>query len=307
MAISGPSGTVKLRHVDTRDLRIAYEEAGHPDGRTVVLVHGWPDDVRCWDGVVPGLAADGCRLLLPFLRGCGETRFHAAATLRSGAIAALGQDLADFLAALDLRDAIIAGHDWGARAGYVVGALFPERLSGLVAMSAGYATAHPVKHMSYDLAKAYWYEWLVATGQGREAMEQDRRRLCRFLWESWSPDWWFSEAAFETTAASWDNPDWAPISIHAYRQRWRDVPGAPEHAALEARLAEDPPITVPTLMLHGAKDRDNFPATSAGKERFFTRDYERRVIEGVGHFLPREAPDVVVDAIRCMLRRTAQR
>ncbi|WP_225769951.1 alpha/beta fold hydrolase [Inquilinus sp. Marseille-Q2685] len=289
------------RLVRTPWLDITFETAGPPDGVPVVLVHGWPDDVRCWDRVAPQLAEAGCRVYSPYLRGCGPTRFLSADTMRSGAIAALGQDLADFVEGLDLRDALIVGYDWGARAGYAAAALFPRRLRGLVAMAAGYATGTPVREMPYELAKAYWYEWLVATKAGREAMQTDRRRLCRYLWESWSPGWRFTEEEFQASAASWDNPDWAAISIHAYLQRWGETAGAPEHEEVEGRLARTPQIGVPTIMLHGARDGDNLPDTSAGKEAFFGNGYERRVLDGVGHFVPREAPGEVVAAVRRLL------
>jgi pimeloyl-ACP methyl ester carboxylesterase len=212
------------KYIETPSLNLAYEEMGDPKGTPVVLVHGWPDDVRCWDKITPELIKLDCRILAPYLRGCTPTTFRSANTLRSGAIAALGQDLADFIERLDLRDALVVGYDWGARAGYVVGALFSEHLRGLLAMSAGYATSRPVREMSYDLAKAYWYEWLVATKQGREAMDKDRRRVCRYLWQTWSPGWKFTDAEFAATAASWENDDWAPISIHAYLQRWGGGP-----------------------------------------------------------------------------------
>ncbi|WP_211230374.1 alpha/beta fold hydrolase [Inquilinus limosus] len=198
-----------VERLRTPHLEIAYETAGLADGPPVVLVHGWPDDVRCWDEVTPQLAKAGCRIFAPYLRGCGPTRFLSADTMRSGAIAALGQDLADFLDGLDLRNVLVVGYDWGARAGYAVAALQPQRLRGLVAMAAGYATAKPIEEMSYELVKAYWYEWLVAMRPGREAVDRDRRRLCRYLWESWSPGWRFTEEEFQASAASWDNPDWA--------------------------------------------------------------------------------------------------
>lgn len=296
-----------LKYVETPHLNIAYIEEGDPDGIPVVLVHGWPDDVRCWDKVTPELSELGCRVLAPYLRGCTPTTFRAPQTLRSGAIAALGQDLADFIATLDLRDALVVGYDWGARAGYVVGALFSSRLRGLLAMSAGYATAKPISEMSYDLAKAYWYEWLVATKEGRDAMNKDRRRLCRYLWQTWSPGWTFTDAEFSATAVSWDNGDWAPISIHAYLQRWGEAPGAPEHEALEERLAQSPPIQIPTVLLHGQDDADNLPETSEGKDTFFLSGYQRRVLPGVGHFIPREAPDKVLAAIRQLLHEPSTR
>ncbi len=293
------------KYMETPYLNIAYEEAGDQRGPPIVLVHGWPDDVRCWDKIVPELAGLGCRVLAPYLRGCTPTTFRSKETLRSGAIAALGQDLADFIEGLDLRDALVVGYDWGARAGYVVGALFRNRVRALLAMSAGYATATPIRDMPYDLAKAYWYEWLVATKQGREAMDKDRRRLCRYLWQTWSPGWRFTDAEFSSSAVSWDNDDWAPISIHAYLQRWGEVPGAPEHARLEERLSETPLIRVPTVMLHGANDSDNLAETSEGKERFFANGYERRVLPDVGHFIPREAPAEVLTAIRELLSARA--
>ncbi|CDN57898.1 Putative hydrolase (plasmid) [Neorhizobium galegae bv. officinalis bv. officinalis str. HAMBI 1141] len=293
------------KYIKTPHLNLAYEEAGDRRGKPIVLVHGWPDDVRCWDKITPELAGSGYRVLAPYLRGCTPTTIHSAGTMRSGAIAALGQDLADFIDGLELRDVLVVGYDWGARAGYVVGALFSERVCGLLAMAAGYATSKPVGEMSYDLAKAYWYEWLVATKQGREAMDKDRRRLCRYLWQTWSPGWTFDDAEFEATAASWENGDWAPISIHAYLQRWGEAAGAPEHEELEKKLLENPPVRVPTIMLQGADDADNFPETSEDKEQYFASSYQRVVLPGVGHFIPREAPHAVLTAIRQLLSDAA--
>jgi pimeloyl-ACP methyl ester carboxylesterase len=285
------------RVTETAHLRIAYEEAGPDDGRPIVLVHGWPDDVRCWDKITPTLTDRGYRVVAPYLRGSGPTTFLSADTMRSGAIAALTQDLADFLDALDLNDAVVCGYDWGARAGYGVAALFPGRLRGLVAMAAGYATSQPIKAMSYELAKAYWYEWVVALKQGQEAMDKDRIRLARFLWETWSLDWPTKWQDFDAMAPSLRNDDWAPISNHAYLQRWKEAAGAPEHEEIERKLADNPPIGIPTLMLHGAADGCNLVETSAGKEDHFKGRYERMVLEEVGHFVPQEAPRQTVDAI----------
>lgn len=291
-----------MPNVRTHHLDIGYEETGRTGGQPVVFLHGWPDDVRCWDGIAPRLAERGCRVIAPYLRGCGPTRFLSPETPRSGAIAALGQDLIEVIEALALENVPLVGYDWGARA-YVAGAVRPERLRGLVVASAGYATSKPISELSYELARAYWYEWLVAFKQGREAIEKDRRRLCRFLWESWSPHWRFADEEFAATAPSWDNPDWASISIHGYLQRWGEVPGAPEHEALEQRLAQAPPIQVPTIMLQGLDDRDNMPETSAGKERYFPAGYERRELDRIGHFVPREAPERVLEAIEQMIEQ----
>jgi pimeloyl-ACP methyl ester carboxylesterase len=287
----------------TSELEIAYAVSGPTYGRPLVLVHGWPDDIGCWDKTIERLAHQGFRIYTPYLRGSGPTRFLNDATMRSGAIAALTIDLSQFLEVLNLNNAVLAGYDWGARAAYGVAALFPKGLAGLIAAAAGYATAIPPKSMPYDLAKAYWYEWYVATTRGEKAYREDRRRLCRYLWESWSPGWPDRDAEFDAMADSLDNPDWAAISVHAYRQRWHDAKGAPEHEEIERRLAEPPTIGVPTIMLQGADDRDNLPLTSENKEQYFSRGYERRLLSNVGHFVPREAPQAFAEAILAISMR----
>ncbi|MFD9888585.1 alpha/beta fold hydrolase [Amycolatopsis sp. NPDC059027] len=276
--------------VTTADLAIGYEVDGPADGQAVVAVHGWPDDVHCWDGVVPVLTAAGFRVYRPHLRGFGPTRFHSAGKPRSGQAGALGADLRDFLDALELDDVVIAGHDWGARAGYVVGALFPDRVRSLVAMSAGHGASGPHAPLPYPLGHAYWYEWFVATRRGRETVRTDRRGFSRYLWESWSPGWDFTDAEFDTAASAWDNDDWPDITVTAYLHRWGEIAGDPAYDDIEERLAEVPAVRVRTLVLHGADDRDNLPATSEGKAELFGERYQRLVIDGVGHFVPREAP-----------------
>ncbi|VIO67833.1 alpha/beta fold hydrolase [Bradyrhizobium ivorense] len=288
----------------TRELDVAYENSGAADAPPLVLLHGWPDGVRCWDRVIEKLGDHHFRIYAPYLRGSGPTRFLQEKTMRSGAISALTVDLAEFLDALDLNDVVLAGYDWGARAAYGVAALFPSRVAGLVTAAAGYATAMQVAEMPYDLAKAYWYEWFVATSLGEKAYREDRQRLCRYLWASWSPPWPGRDAEFDAIAATLDNPDWADISLHAYRQRWHDAKGAPEHEEIEHRLAGAPEISIPTIMLQGAEDRDNQPVTSENKERYFTAGYERRLLGGVGHFVPREAPQAFADAILEIAQRT---
>ncbi|MET9295353.1 alpha/beta hydrolase [Streptomyces sp. NPDC003077] len=282
-------------HVSTRDLVIGYEVDGPASGPVVVAVHGWPDDAHCWDGVVPELCSAGCRVYRPYLRGVSPTRFRTAEKQRSGQIGALAHDLSAFLEALDLRNVCLVGHDWGARAGYVLGALFPERLRTLVAMSAGYSTN--LGRIPYPLAQAYWYEWFVATELGRTAMDEDRRELCRYLWRTWSPGWAFTDREFEQAAGHWDNADWAPITVHAYLHRWGERPGDPAYEDIERELAASPPVRVPTLVLHGADDRDNAPHTTEGKQDLFAARYERQVLPGIGHFVPRETPHAAAQAI----------
>ncbi|MER6923692.1 alpha/beta fold hydrolase [Streptomyces spiralis] len=290
-------------YVETPTLRIAYEADGPEDGRALVAVHGWPDDIHCWDGVLPRLHQAGHRVYRPYLRGFGDTRFQEPGRLRSGQIGALGQDLHDFVEALGLHDVVIVGHDWGARAGYVVGALFPERIRALVAISAGHATNRPDSGVPYPLAHAYWYEWYVATARGRRALERDRRGFSRYLWRSWSPGWDFPEGDFDQAATAWDNPDWAEISAHAYLHRWGEAPGDPAYQAIEDRLADPSPVRVPCLVLHGERDGDNLPGTTEDKDDLFTGHYERVLMPGVGHFPPREAPQATAEAILRLLNR----
>ncbi|MEU6749368.1 alpha/beta hydrolase [Spirillospora sp. NPDC046719] len=283
--------------VRTTDLDIGYEVSGPEGGAPLVAVHGWPDDPHCWGGLLPAWHDAGYRVYRPYLRGFGPTRFRSDDKMRSGQIGALGHDLACFLDALDLDQVLLVGHDWGARAGYVVGALFPQRVARLVAMSAGYATNRADVQLSWPLTHAYWYEWFVATERGRRAMHEDRRSFARYLWRSWSPEWEFQEAEFAQAADAWDNDDWPHITAHAYLHRWGEAQGDPSYDDIERRLLEPAPVQVPTLVLHGARDGDNLPETSAGKSALFTAEYERIVLPDVGHFPPRETPDQVADLI----------
>lgn len=286
-----------MKSVRTPLLELAYEEDGPAGGDPVVLVHGWPDDVRTWDRVVPHLTAAGLRVLRPYLRGFGPTRFLDPATPRSGEIAALVHDLLDFAAALELERFGLGGHDWGARAAYGVAALAPGHVRSLVAMSVGYGTNLPDQSLSFEQTRRYWYQWLFGTPRGVELLETGRRDFTRELLRLWSPAWKFDEAEFLATAASFENPDWVAITIHSYRHRWGNAPGDPRYAAVAEALAALPPVGVPTAVLHGREDGATIPETSEGKDRYFTAGYDRRVLEGVGHFIPRERPKAVADVI----------
>jgi len=290
------------KRVRTSCLEVAYEDRGSPQSEPVILVHGFPDDVRTWDGVVGPLGDAGYRTLTPYLRGFGPTRFLEKTASRSGQLAALGQDLIEFADAVGIERFTLVGHDWGGRAAYIAAALWPERVQGLVALSVGYGTSTPKDHISYDQARAYWYQWYFGLERGRAALERDRRALCRWLWEAWSPDWHFDDATFETTAGSFDNPDFVEVSIHSYRHRWGNAPGDHRYDEIEARMAKLPRIGVASTVLHGADDGATFPETSAGKERLYTGPYDRRVIGGVGHFVQRERPDAVVEAVLARMR-----
>ncbi len=288
-----------LRPIRTERLEIALEETGPPDGPPVVLLHGFPYAPRGYDGVVAILAAAGMRCLVPYLRGFGPTRFLDPATPRSGEQAALGQDLLDLLDALAIPRAVLAGYDWGGRAACVVAALWPERVAGLVTCT-GYtiqdiaASARPA---APEQEHRWWYQYYFHTKRGRAGLAADRRGIARLLWRLWSPDWAFDDATFAASAAAFDNPDFVEVVIHSYRHRFGYAPGDPAHAAVEARLAARPRITVPTIAPHGETDGVGPVEGSAGHGRFFTGPYERRVFPTVGHNPPQEAPEAFARAV----------
>ena len=293
------------RSVRTPFLEIGYLESGPAAGPPVVLLHGWPSDVHDWDAVAAGLAAAGYRVLVPWLRGFGPTRFLDPAVRRSGQQAAIGADLRDFMDALGIDRALLAGYDWGGRAACVVAALWPERVRGLVTIN-GYAI-QDIRAASLIPAdelqvQRYWYQWYFHTPRGREGLAHNRRGIAKLLWKSWSPNWDFSDAEFEATAASFDNPDFVDITIQSYCHRYGNAPGDPEYYALEQRLAAQPTIPVPTVVLHGECDGVGPPAHSANAARHFTGRFERQVIPVAGHFLSRENPQAVVLAIESIAR-----
>lgn len=285
------------RTIRTPVLEVAYEESGPVDGTPILLLHGWPDSVRTWDGVVPALVEAGYRCFVPYLRGYGPTRFLAGTTRRSGQATALAQDVIDFADALGLERFTLVGHDWGAFAAYLVAAVWPRRVQRLVALSVGYGINNPNTLPAPAQARCFWYQWLFQTQQGALTLEQDRRGFCRYIWESWMPTWTFDERAFEQAAPAWDNADWIAVTLHYYRHRWGNVLGDPRHDALEVNRVLPPSITVPTRLLHGADDGCILPATVQGKEHHFFSTYECRIIPGVGHFPQRERPEAVVEAV----------
>lgn len=292
--------------VRTPTLEIGYEERGAPAGAPVILLHGFPDDAHAWDAVAPPLAAAGCRVLAPYLRGYGPTRFLAAGAPRTAQQAAIGQDLLDFMDALGIERAALAGYDWGGRAACIAAILAPARVRGLVTIG-GYNvqnTLAPPAPASALQERASWYQWYFNTERGRLGLEQNRREICRLLWRDWSPGWRFDDATFEQAAAAFDNPDFVPVVIHSYRHRHGNAPGEPRFDAIERRLAERPRIEVPSVILHGADDGVDFPRRSERDPAMFPDGTERHVIPNAGHFLPREQPGAVVDALLPLLGRT---
>src|SRR5436309_14238235 len=289
--------------VRTPTLEIGYEAHGEGGGFPVILLHGFPDDARAWDAVAPPLVAAGHRVLVPYLRGYGPTRFLDPAEPRMAQQAAIGQDVLDFMDALGLVAAALAGYDWGGRAACIAAILAPERVRALVTIG-GYNvqnTLAPSPPAPVAQERAYWYQWYFNTERGRAGLEKNRRELCKLLWREWSPTWKFDDAEFERTAPSFDNPDFVPVVIHSYRHRHGNAAGDPRLDAIERRLAARAPITVPALILHGGDDAVSL--LRAGKERaLFSAGTEERVVPGCGHFMPREKPQAVVDALLKVLR-----
>lgn len=297
----------ETRSIRTPVLEIAFEEQGDPRGAPVVLLHGFPDDVRAWDEVAGSLAAAGHRVLVPYLRGYGPTRFLDASAPRMAQQAAIAQDLLDYLDALALPRAVLAGYDWGGRAACIASILAPARVRGLVSIG-GYNvqnTVDPSSPLPPAQERAYWYQWYFNTDRGRAGLEANRRELCRLLWQEWSPSWRFDESAFDRTAPSFDNPDFVDVVIHSYRHRHRAAPGEPRFDGVERHLAGRPSIPVAAVILHGGDDAVDPPARSGGHLALFPPGTERHVVPGSGHFMPRERPEAVAEAIRALLARTA--
>jgi pimeloyl-ACP methyl ester carboxylesterase len=296
------------RRARTTVLDIAYEHHGPATAYPVVLVHGFPYDPRAFDAVVPLLTAAGHSVVVPYVRGYGETRFLSPDTPRSGQQAAIAHDLLELLDALDIRDAVLAGFDWGARAACIVAALWPGRVRGLVSCS-GYHVqdiAGSIRPGDPEDERRYWYQYYFHTERGRNGLAERRDALCSYLWKLWSPTCKFDAAAFVRTARSFTNPDFVDVCIHSYRHRHGNAAGDPRYADIESRLARLPTIGVPTIAVHGGDDDVLTPAGSAGHAKYFTGPYERRVLAGVGHNPPHEAPAAFAAAILDVLRLTTE-
>jgi pimeloyl-ACP methyl ester carboxylesterase len=288
-----------LGFAETEILSIAFEENGARDGWPVLLMHGFPYDARAYDRVTPILAAAGARVIVPWLRGYGPTRFHSAQTPRSGEQAALGKDLLDLMDALQIRSAVVAGYDWGGRAACIVSALWPERVEGLVSQN-GYNIqniAGSGQPQSPENEMRLWYQYYFHSERGRLGLAANRREFCRLLWRLWSPKWHFDDATFERTAASFDNPDFVEVVIHSYRHRFGLVAGDASLTWVEQQLAAQPPVTVPAITLDGDADGVLALGGTAQHAPRFTGLHEHRVLQGGGHNLPQEMPEAFAAAI----------
>jgi len=288
-----------LKHIKAGVLDVAYVEQGPAYGPAVILLHGWPYDIHSFQEVAPILAAQGYRVLVPYVRGYGETRFLSAQTPRNAQPSALASDVIAFMDALHVERAVLAGFDWGARTADIVSALWPERVKALVSVS-GYLIS------SQEAAKAplppsaelqWWYQYYFATERGQAGYEKDRHAFARLIWQTASPKWAFDDATFQRSAKALDNPDQVAITVHNYRWRLGLAQGETRYDVLEAKLARFPSIGVPTIALEGDANGAPHPPAEAYAQRF-TGKYEYRLISGgVGHNLPQEAPQAFAKAV----------
>ena len=299
MATSRVSAVGTVRQIDAGVLNVGYVDAGPLDGQAVVLLHGWPYDVHAFDEVAERLSRDGFRVIVPYLRGHGTTTFRSAETARNGEQAALASDVIALMDALRIDRAIIGGFDWGARSADVVAAVWPARVRGLVSVSGyliGSVDANR-KPLSPAAEQAWWYQFYFATERGERGYRENTRAFNRLIWQTASPMWAFDDETFERSAASFDNPDHVAIVIHNYRWRIGVADGEPRYADLEARLADAPAITVPTVTMEGDANGAPHPEPAAYRAKF-VGPYEHRLITGgVGHNLPQEAPQAFAQAV----------
>jgi len=293
----GYTGFPSIKHIKAGDLDIGYAEDGPADGRPVILLHGWPYDIHSYVDVAPLLAQRRFRVIVPYLRGFGSTSFLSASTVRNGQQAALASDVVALMDALDIPDAVIGGFDWGARSACAVAALWPQRCKALVSVS-GYLIVNLVANLEPLTPQAehgWWYQYYFATDRGARGYAQNTRDFNRLIWTEASPLWAFDDATYDRSAAAFANPDHVDIVIHNYRWRQSLAPGEARYDELERRLAAKPVITVPTITV--SSDFDGPAKDGSGYRKQFTGKYSHRVLDGIGHDVPQEAPRQFADAV----------
>ncbi len=288
-----------LKQIDAGGLNVGYAEAGPADGPAVILLHGWPYDIHSFVDVAPLLASAGYRVIVPYVRGCGTTRFLSAATIRNGQQGAVAVDAIDLMDALKIGKAIVAGFDWGARTANIVAAIWPERCKALVSVSGYLIGSQEANKNPLPPSAEYqwWYQYYFATERGALGYDKYRHDFGKLIWQIASPRWKFDDATFDRTAASFNNPDYVAIVIHNYRWRLGLAQGEPKYDDLEKRLAAHPVIAVPTITLEG--DANGAPHADADAYRkSFSGKYAHRIIKGgIGHNLPQEAPQAFAQAV----------
>src|SRR6204780_555409 len=288
-----------LKQIDAGLLSVGYAEAGPASGPAVILLHGWPYDIYSYVDVAPLLAAKGYRVIVPYLRGYGTTRFLSSETFRNGQQSAVALDIIALMDALKIDKAILAGFDWGGRTADIMAVLWPERCKALVSVS-GYLIPSQAANRAPLPPKAelqWWYQFYFATERGRDGYDKYRRDFAKLIWQIASPKWNFDDATFNRSAASFDNPDHVAITIHNYRFRIGLAEGEPQYDDLEKRLAEAPVITVPTITLEGDANGAPHPEPSTYAKKFSGKYSHRTIKGGIGHNLPQEAPQAFAEAV----------
>jgi pimeloyl-ACP methyl ester carboxylesterase len=294
-----PVALPPLRHVQAGLLDIGHAEYGPPSGQVAILLHGWPYDIWSFAEAGPALAAQGFRVIAPYVRGYGSTRFLSPDTIRSGQPSVVALDTLAMMDALRIKSAVLAGFDWGARTADIIAALWPERCKGLVSVS-GYligSQASGMVPLPPDQELQWWYQFYFATDRGKAGYEKNRHDFNKLIWRLASPKWGFDDATYERTAAAFDNPDHVDIVIHDYRWRQGLAPGESKYDEIEAKLAAAPVINVPTITLEGDANGAPHPPPAAYRSKFVGRYEHRNVSGGVGHNLPQESPQAFVKAI----------
>ncbi len=299
---------MRVHEIKTPTLKLVYEEGGPKDGNPVILLHGWPDSPREWDKVLPALHGAGYRTIAPYLRGYGLSQFRSPLfgrkPRRTGQPVAFAQDVIDLADSLRLTTFDFVGHDWGARAGYCLAALFPTRLERMVTLASPFEPG-PAKTPPLVQAQAYWYQWFLCTDPGSAAFRKDPVAYGKRQWDTWSPEGWYTPQEFAEAAKSWSGSDFVETVLHSYRSRWGASPKDPAYAVLQARYESTMTLPVPTVYIQGLEDRCGLPETSDGMGRYFTNGYRRILVDGVGHFPQRENPKLVGDEILRHLRGRA--
>jgi pimeloyl-ACP methyl ester carboxylesterase len=288
----------QLKQIDAGVLSVGYVDTGPADGKVVILLHGWPYDIHSFSDVAPLLTFAGYRVIIPYLRGYGTTKFLSEKTFRNGQQSALAVDIINLMDALKIKKATIAGFDWGARTANIIAALWPERCNAMVSVS-GYLIGNPENNkmpLPPTAELEWWYQYYFATERGRIGYDKYRHDFAKLIWKMGSPKWDFSDEIFDRSATALNNPDHVNIVIHNYRWRLGLAKGEPKYDDLERRLAETPLITVPSVTLEGDANGAPHPDSSIYAKKF-TGKYSHRLLKGIGHNLPQEAPKDFADAI----------
>jgi len=286
-----------LKQIDAGVLNVGYAEAGPADGPVVILLHGWPYDIHSYVDVTPLLTSAGYRVIVPYLRGYGTTRFLSSGTFRNGQQAAVAVDVIALMDALKIEKAIVAGYDWGARTADIVAALWPQRCKALVSVSGYLITNREAnkRPMPPQVEWGWWYQYYFATENGRAGYDVYRHDFAKLIWKTASPNWGFDDATFDRTVASFNNPDHVSIVIHNYRWRISLAEGEPQYDDLEQRLDAMPVIAVPTITI--ASDFDGAAADGTAYAKQFSGKYSHRILKGIGHNVPQEAPQAFAAAV----------